>query len=131
MGFAYTIVEKELKIGDKDMNIFDYYFPGFKNEAMLNVRENDKSYLLELRAVGLTKDDIKITFEDNVLVIKSIKPKVETTYIRHEFWDDMIDKRIQFPADADIDSTTAKVENGILYIEIQKAAGSKKEIQVQ
>jgi HSP20 family protein len=113
------------------MNIFDYYFPGFKNEAMLNVRENDKSYLLELRAVGLTKDDIKITFEDNVLVIKSIKPKVETTYIRHEFWDDMIDKRIQFPADADIDSTTAKVENGILYIEIQKAAGSKKEIQVQ
>ena len=43
------------------MNIFDYYFPGFKNEAMLNVRENDKSYLLELRAVGLTKDDIKIT----------------------------------------------------------------------
>jgi len=113
------------------MNIFDYYFPGFKNEAMLNVRENDKSYLLELRAVGLTKDDIKITFEDNVLVIKSIKPKVEITYIRHEFWDDAIDKRIQFPADADIDSTTAKVENGILYIEIQKAAGSKKEIQVQ
>lgn len=113
------------------MNIFDYYFPGFKNEAMLNVRENDKSYLLELRAVGLTKDDIKITFEDNVLVIKSIKPKVETTYIRHEFWDDTIDKRIQFPADADIDSTTAKVENGILYIEIQKVAGSKKEIQVQ
>lgn len=113
------------------MNIFDYYFPGFKNKAMLNVRENNKSYLLELRAVGLTKDDIKITFEDNVLVIKSIKPKVETTYIRHEFWDDTIDKRIQFPADADIDSTTAKVENGVLYIEIQKAAGSKKEIQVQ
>ena len=113
------------------MTIFDYYFPGFKNEALMNVRENDKSYLIELRATGLTKDDIKITFEDNTLIVKSIKPKVETTYVRHEFWDDTIDKRIQFPGDADIDTTTAKVENGILYVEVQKTAGRKHEIQVQ
>lgn len=108
----------------------DFWFQGFKENTPMNVKENENSFMIELRAVGLKKEDIKINFEDDVLVVKA-KVEDREPWLRHEFWRDSIDKRILIPGSCSQDNVKAKVEDGILSIEIQKKEKEKREIAVE
>ena len=102
-----------------------YYCP-------MNLESTAEAYVINLRAVGLEKEDIKLTLEDDVLVVESAeKPKTGKSWIRHEFEKDHINTRLLLPADTDNENMIAKVEKGILSITIPREAKNSKTILVE
>jgi HSP20 family protein len=93
----------------------------------VNILENEKAYTVEVAAPGLTKDDFHISLhEDNHLVV-SVEKKAETKdenkkgkYLRREFSYMNFTQSMILPDDVDIEKIDAKVEDGVLSIEIPK-----------
>lgn len=94
----------------------------------INVIENEKDYKVELAAPGMAKDDFKITLNpDNELVIEMEKKnetkeedKDKKKYLRREFSYSKFQQAILLPDNVEKDKISAKMENGILSIEIPK-----------
>ncbi len=102
-----------------------------------NLLEDDNSYKLEIQVPGLTKKDIYMTADRGYLSIGSKvedKFKVDNkTYLRREFYNTELELDYRLPENIDIDNIKAKVENGILGIEIPKLvknSNNKKEIKI-
>jgi len=97
----------------------------------VNVIETDKEYKVEIAAPGLTRDDFKIDInEDNELTV-SMEKKVEKneesekegkkhTYLRREFSYSRFQQIMVLPENVEKDKIDAKVENGVLTIDIPK-----------
>jgi len=100
----------------------------------INVIEKENSYDLELAAPGMTKDDFNVTLDkDGDLVIKMEK-KVENEeknedshYLRREFNYTKFQQTMLLPEDAQRENISAKVENGILTVNIPKVEKVKAE----
>lgn len=94
----------------------------------INVIENEKDYKIELAAPGMAKDDFKITLNpDNELVIEMEKKnetkeedKNKKKYLRREFFYSKFQQAILLPGNVEKEKISAKMENGILSIEIPK-----------
>lgn len=94
---------------------------GFK----VDVSETDAGYLIEADLPGLTKDDIDIRLEDEKLTISVEHEESEETkeknYIHRERRHvSMV--RGCYLKDADAGNVSAKLENGVLTIEVPKVA---------
>ena len=103
----------------------------------VNVIETDKEYKGEIAAPGLTRDDFKIDInEDNELTV-SMEKKVEKneesekegkkhTYLRREFSYSSFRQRMILPDNVNVDNIDAKMENGVLTIDIPKKTEEEK-----
>ena len=103
----------------------------------VNVIETDKEYKVEIAAPGLTRDDFKIDInEDNELTV-SMEKKVEKneesekegkkhTYLRREFSYSSFRHRMILPDNVNVDNIDAKMENGVLTIDIPKKTEEEK-----
>lgn len=93
----------------------------------INVLDTDASYQIELAAPGLTRDDFKISLDgDGNLCIDMEKKadenrtKVHGRYLRREFSYSKFQQVMMLPEDVDRDNIEAKVENGVLVVNIPK-----------
>lgn len=94
----------------------------------INVIENEKDYKIELAAPGMAKEDFKIMLNpDNELVIEMEKKnetkeedKNKKKYLRREFFYSKFQQAILLPGNVEKEKISAKMENGILSIEIPK-----------
>lgn len=94
----------------------------------INVSENDKDYKVEVAAPGMTKDDFKVTLgDDNNLLIEMEKKneikdedKKGRKFLRREFSYSKFEQAILLPDNVEKDRISAKVENGVLTIEVPK-----------
>ena len=103
----------------------------------VNVIETDKEYKVEIAAPGLTRDDFKIDInEDNELTV-SMEKKVEKneeaekegkkhTYLGREFSYSSFRQRMILPDNVNVDNIDAKMENGVLTIDIPKKTEEEK-----
>ena len=103
----------------------------------VNVIETDKEYKVEIAAPGLTRDDFKIDInEDNELTV-SMEKRVEKneesekegkkhTYLRREFSYSSFRQRMILPDNVNVDNIDAKMENGVLTIDIPKKTEEEK-----
>ena len=95
----------------------------------VNILENDDEYKVEVAAPGMTKEDFKVHLnEDNELII-SMEKKNESkeedkehkgTYLRREFSYTQFQQSLLLPDNVERDKISAKVENGVMTIEIPK-----------
>lgn len=104
----------------------------------INVIESEKEYKVEVAAPGMTKDDFNIHInEDNDLVI-SMEKKTESTagdkegkpesrYLRREFSYSKFQQTLILPDDVDKDKIDAKVNDGVLTIDLPKRVPEEKE----
>jgi len=115
------------------LNDFDRVFDSFfKLPTSANVRnpvvdvvEDDKRYLIEAELPGLNEKDVKISVEDNLLIIESAG-KSETEDKQDETW--LVRERhawnfrrsFSLPKEADQEKITATFKDGLLTLEVPK-----------
>ncbi len=94
----------------------------------LDVYENDQEYVVQLAAPGLLPEQFEITVERNTLAVRG---KIEVAQQEGARW--LVRERVggefarsvQFPADVDVENVAAHLENGILVINLPKAATAR------
>ena len=93
----------------------------------INVIESEKEYKLEVAAPGMTKEDFHIRVDENKNLVISMEKKTENKeekkdgrYLRQEFSYSKFQQTMILPDNVDESRIAAKVENGVLLIEIPK-----------
>lgn len=93
----------------------------------INVFETEKAYEVELAAPGLTKEDFKVNVDSDDNLVVSMEKKSDNSekdkkgrYLRREFSYRQFEQCMVLPDDADKEKIAAKVENGVLKIDIPK-----------
>ena len=93
----------------------------------INVLENEHGYELELAAPGLTRDDFKVSLDDEGDLVINMEKKEEGKedkkrgrYLRREFSYTKFQQTMLLPDDADKEKISATVENGVLMVVIPK-----------
>jgi len=121
-------------------NLFDDdFFPVFQNRTSsmpaVNIREDEKNYILELAVPGIDKKDLKIDINEDVLTISS-ETKIETEenkdgYKRKEFSYSSFCRSFYIPENVNRDNIEANYKDGILTIGLPKQEVEKNNITRQ
>ena len=94
-----------------------------------NIIEKDDEYKIEVAAPGMTREDFKVHInEDNELIISMEKRSEEKeedkkhkgTYLRREFSYTQFQQSLLLPDNVERDKISAKVEHGVMSIDIPK-----------
>jgi HSP20 family protein len=96
----------------------------FEHMPNVEVKENDKTYTVNVELPGLDEKDVKVTVEDDLLSITGEK-KVEHTDDKTHFSErsyGSFTRSFSLPADADRNAITAKFAKGVLVLGIGKTA---------
>jgi HSP20 family protein len=126
------------------LNLFDDFFSkelwngGLNNNSttnttipLVNIKETNESYEVEMAAPGMSKNDFKVELDGNVLTITSEKQneneaKDGERYSRLEFSYQSFQRSFQLPKEVvDADKIEAKYENGVLRLVVPKKEEAK------
>lgn len=108
----------------------------------INVIETPEAYELELAAPGMTKEDFNVHLDEEGDLVINMEKKTENKeghkghYLRREFSYTKFQQTMLLPEDADREAIGAKVENGVLTVNIPKirkveVEKAKKQIEVK
>lgn len=105
------------------------------NLPAVNIREDDKSFYLDLAVPGMNRNDLKIEVKDDVLTI-SAEQKEESNeqfegYKRREFSYSSFCRSFYLPEDVNGEKIGAAYKDGILNIEIPKLTEDKKKEKIR
>lgn len=107
---------------DKSFNTTNELSNG--NMPMVNIKNDDNNYVVELAAPGMSKEDFKINVENNRLVISSEKKEEKSdskeNYTFKEFSFNSFSKSFVLPKNIKVEDVGAKYENGILNVVLPK-----------
>lgn len=121
-------------------NLFDDdFFPVLSNRTTsmpaVNIRENEKSYLLELAIPGIDKKDLKIDINEDVLTISSEKKdeseESKDGYKRKEFSYTSFCRSFFIPENVNREKIEAAYKDGILNVELPKMEEEKAKLTRQ
>jgi len=103
---------------------------------LVNVEETDEAFNISAELPGIKKDDIKISFQDNILTIsgekKAEKKHKEKNYHRIERSYGKFSRSIGIPSGVKLDEISAEYKKGVLYVTIPKTEEAKpKKIEVK
>ena len=121
-------------------DIFDNTFVPKANctAPAINVKENDKAYTVELAAPGMKKEDFNVHINDEGNLIIKMEQKQEnkeedknTRYLRREFSYTKFEQTLILPDDVDKNKISAKVEHGVLTVELPKEVETKAKVARQ
>ena len=104
----------------------------------INVKETDKAYTVELAAPGMTKSDFNVHINDEGNLIIKMEKKQENKeedksarYLRREFSYTKFEQTLILPDDVKKDDIAARVENGVLTVELPKIVEEKVKVSRQ
>lgn len=90
----------------------------------VNVKEEDKFFLIEVAAPGMKKEDFKIELDNGVLMItakaEESKEEKENGYVRREFSYRDFQRSFWMPETVNANDITATYEQGLLKLSIPK-----------
>ena len=93
----------------------------------INIKESENEYKVDVAAPGMTKDDFSIKIDADNQLIVSMEKKEEhkdenkkEKYLRREFAYTQFQQIMILPDNVEKDKIEAKVENGVLQIDIPK-----------
>lgn len=118
-------------------NIFNEFFnddwfpmrPVSATAPAINVKEDDKEFVVELAAPGMKKEDFKVHVNDQDQLVVSVEKKTETKeedkkakYLRREFNYTHFEQALLLPENVDKNAISAKACSGVLCIRLPKLA---------
>jgi HSP20 family protein len=114
----------------------DDFFPAVtgSNNSMpaVNIRENEKSYVIDLAIPGMDKKDLKIDINEDVLTISSeTKSENEDSrdgYKRKEFSYSSFSRSFSIPENVEREKIEANYKDGILSVALPKQKEEKNKI---
>ncbi len=139
-------------IPEKDIDIFKSSIKNFVGSVLdsafdwgdlgstafppIDVIEEPDMFVAKLDLPGFTKEDIKITLEDNILTIsgerKSEKEYKDKNVLRAERFYGLFSRTITLPAVVDVSKIKAEHKNGILTLTLPKKETAKaRTIEIQ
>ncbi len=93
----------------------------------INVKETDKDYTVELAAPGMKSDDFNINIDNEGNLHIKMESKAEKKdenkkehYLRREFAYSKYEQTLLLPDDVDKEKIAAKVNDGVLTIDLPK-----------
>ena len=93
----------------------------------VNVKETEKAYIVELAAPGVKKEYCRVHVDEDHNLCVAIENKIEhkeedkhSHYLRREFSYTNYEQKYSLPDDVNEEEINAKVEDGILTIELPK-----------
>lgn len=90
----------------------------------VNVKETEKTFVIEVAAPGVAKENLKLNIHNNLLTISSEEKKeskdCKENYMRREFCYTSFKRSFTLPENANTEKISAKHEAGILYITVEK-----------
>ena len=113
------------------MNSFltnDYHENYLQNcrKPAINIFESENDFKIEMMLPGFTRDDLKINFHNEMLIIKVDNKETEERnnevykFVRREFDVYNFEKHFKVPQSVKSEAIEAKFENGILNIVLPK-----------
>lgn len=110
---------------DRDLGIGATSFTAPK----VDVRETDKSYIMDMDLPGLTEKDVEISLKDRVLTISSVQEaereekkgkEDKEEFIIRERRSACFSRKFSLPEDIEADKVSAEFKNGVLTIDIPR-----------
>jgi len=101
------------------------------SKPSINIIEKDDSFLLELAAPGLKKDDFEIKVEKDQLIVKTSNASTseegdeKSKYRRREFNYNSFSRSFHLSNKVDTNKIDAKYENGVLILRLDKKEEAK------
>lgn len=99
----------------------------------VNVKESDKGYVMEIAAPGLKKEYCRVSLDNDGNLNLKIEDKFEHKeenkkehYLRREFNYSNYEQTYVLPEDVDKEKISARVENGILTVDLPKVSKEEK-----
>ena len=117
---------------NNELNLFEDFattffggFPIFREKtASTNVSETETNYNVEIAIPGFKKEEIKINVDNDILTITgSYQNSIDEStgnFTKKEFSKTSFTKTFQIPDDVDGEKISAKIEDGILNITLDK-----------
>ena len=111
-------------------NLFDDFFDDFNLAPVvgkMDVIDDDDKYVIEIELPGFTKEDIKISLNDNKLTVtaETEEIKEERKYVHRERFFNKTSRIIWVNNDVTEKDILPKLENGVLTLEIKKPEEKK------
>ena len=113
----------------------DYMPKANATAPAINVKETDKAYIVELAAPGMKKEDfdVNINHEGNLTIKMERKQEAneedkKARYLRREFSYTKFEQTFILPEDVHKDKISARVNDGVLTVELPKI--QKEEVKV-
>ncbi len=108
----------------------------------INVKETENSYMVELAAPGLKKDDFNINLDEEGNLVIKMEKKSEAKdenkkehYLRREFSYSKFEQTLLLPDDVNKEKIAANVSDGVLTIDLPKVvkevAKASRQIEVK
>ncbi|MDQ7093211.1 Hsp20/alpha crystallin family protein [Desulfosporosinus sp. PR] len=100
----------------------------------VDIRDNGNEYILEADLPNVNKENLNVSFEDNVLTIaaehdQQVKEEKEN-YIRRERYQQSISRKFAFDS-VDSQGIQAKYENGVLTVTLPKNQSQNQSQQIE
>jgi len=100
-----------------------YWYPA------ADIKENADAYKVVMELPGLSREDVQISLEDGVLIVKgekkSEKEEKEGDYTYYERRFGKFERMFRINSDIKTDKVDASFKNGVLTIELPKAETAK------
>ena len=99
------------------------------------MKESDKTLTIRAEVPGFTAKDLEVSVEPRRLAIsgkrETKEERTEGTSVYCEQCSDQLFRVLDLPADVDPSKTTATLKDGILELEIPKAASKKTTVEIK
>lgn len=107
-------------------SLFDSQFFGREIQLpAVNIKENDKSFDIDVAAPGFDKGDFKLNIENNIMTISAERERESNeekdSYTRKEFSYSSFSRSFTLPDNIKEDQIHAKYDKGLLHLTLQKS----------
>jgi len=91
----------------------------------LDLAEDEQKIFIFVEVPGVAKESIKLSLQENILTIKGEKkrdlPEEKINFFRNERCFGVFSRSIELPVDVDMNNIAAKLDNGILAVQLEKS----------
>jgi len=105
---------------DRQINQINRSNSAFSTQSRQYFDQDNNRYVIEIKISGLNKNDLDITSNKNMLVIKGSQSQQKTSNNQRSRSSSSFSHAVSIPADGDKDNISADFKNGVLKVSIPK-----------